>query len=105
MDNERKKPKDGSLEELFGKKAVMSAERAGGEVGEDKEEDEEDSSELGKLLLRETIGRDRPKALCYEDILMMIVRHPVTGRAIPAMSIKFVHHKGCDNKPKPYVQS
>ncbi|KAI0111480.1 hypothetical protein F4814DRAFT_356437 [Daldinia grandis] len=77
----------------------MSAERPGGEVEEDKE-DEDDTSELGKLLLRETIGRDRPKALCYEDILMMIVRHPVTGRAIPAMSIKFVHHKGRDNKPK-----
>ncbi|ORY68698.1 FluG domain-containing protein [Pseudomassariella vexata] len=103
VDNERKKPKDGSLEELFGTKAVMSAERPGGEVEEEEDEDEDDSSEVGKLLLRETIGRDRPKALCYEDILLMIVRHPVTGRAVPAMSIKFVHHKGCDNKPKPTI--
>ena len=58
---------------------------------------------LSRLLLQETAQRGRPKALCYEDILLMIVRHPKTGRAIPAMAIKFVHHKGCDNKPKPYV--
>jgi hypothetical protein len=45
----------------------------------------------------------RPKALCYEDIQMMIVRHPTTGRCMPAMAIKFVHHKGADNKPKPYI--
>jgi hypothetical protein len=53
------------------------------------------------LLTQETMGRGRPKALCYEDILMMIVRHPVTGRCIPAMAIKFIYHKGADNKPKP----
>ncbi|KAI0467045.1 FluG domain-containing protein [Xylaria cf. heliscus] len=58
-------------------KAVMSAEGAGGD-GED-EEDEEDSSDR----------RNRPKALCYENILMMVVRHPVTGQAIPAMAITF----------------
>ncbi|KAG8417153.1 hypothetical protein J3459_012604 [Metarhizium acridum] len=31
--------------------------------------------------------------------MMMIVRHPVTRRCIPAMAIKFIHHKGADNKP------
>ncbi|KAI0120736.1 hypothetical protein BJ170DRAFT_704700 [Xylariales sp. AK1849] len=105
VNNERKRPIDGSLEELFGTKAVMSADRNDGEAEDDNDEEavEEDSSELCKLLLRETIGRDRPKALCYEDILMMIVRHPVTGRAIPAMSIKFIHHKGYDNKPRPTI--
>ncbi|KAH9237194.1 hypothetical protein K456DRAFT_51001 [Colletotrichum gloeosporioides 23] len=64
---------------------------------------DECSSPLTKLLLQETVGRGRPKALCYEDIHMMIVRHPATGRAIPAMAIKFIHHKGADNKPKPTV--
>lgn len=34
---------------------------------------------------------------------MMIVRHPATGRCIPAMAIKLIHHKGADNKPRPYV--
>lgn len=34
---------------------------------------------------------------------MMVVRYLVIGRVILAMSIKFVYHKGCDNKPKPYV--
>jgi hypothetical protein len=97
VNNERKRPKDGSVEELFGAKVIMST--------EDEEATDESPSELAKLLHQETGGRDRPKALCYEDILMMIVRDPVTGRAIPAMSIKFIHHKGCDNKPKPYVRS
>ncbi len=98
--NERKPPKDGSLEELFGVKAVMAADR---DAEADELPDDPESRELCVLLLRETVKRDRVKALCYEDILMMVVRHPVTGRATLAMSIKFIHHKGCDNKPKPYV--
>ncbi|KAL0930298.1 FluG domain-containing protein [Colletotrichum truncatum] len=65
----------------------------------------EDSLLLDKLLRQETADRGRPKALCYEDILMMIVRHPVTGRAIPAMAIKFIYHKGADRKPKPLIIS
>jgi hypothetical protein len=28
------------------------------------------------------------------------VRHPGTGDDVLAMSIKFIHHKGADNKPK-----
>jgi hypothetical protein len=105
VDNERRRPKDGSLKELFGAKAVMSAEQGGGEAEGDEEAFDADFGEICKLLLRETLGRDRPKALCFEDILLMVVRDPVTGRSIPAMSIKFIHHKGCDNKPKPYVQA
>lgn len=98
VDGERKKPKDGSIKELFGKKAVMLPQ----------EGDEDDqvapdaaSQKIDGLLLQETEGRGRPKALCYEDILMMMVRHPETGQTIPAMAVKFVHHKGSDRKPKP----
>jgi hypothetical protein len=110
VNNERKKPKDGSTEELFGVKAVMSSGPGNCETedeseGADHEAVDGDSSQLCRLLLQETIRRDRPKALCYEDILMMIVRHPVTKQAVPAMAIKFIHHKGSDNKPKPYVSS
>lgn len=99
VDGERKKPKHSSI--LFGSKVVTS-------VASDDNEDQvepldEDSKLLQGLLSQETIGRGRPKALCYEDIQMMIVRHPKTGRCIPAMAIKFIHHKGADNKPKPYV--
>ncbi|KAJ5681616.1 FluG domain-containing protein [Penicillium maclennaniae] len=96
VNNEKKRPKDGSFEKLFGSKVIMSN-------NEDGEATDESSSKLDSLLCKETIGRDRPKALCYEDILMMIVRDPVTGRCVPAMSIKFIHHKGCDNKPKPTI--
>ena len=73
---------------------------------EDEDKDvapDEESRRLDELLLAETTGRGRPKALCYEDISLMMVRHPTTGRAIPAMAIKFIHHKGSDNKPKPRV--
>jgi hypothetical protein len=100
VDGERKKPKDGSLEELFGSKVVEDDECA---KGSDESAPDEASRELDKLLLAETVGRGRPKALCYEDILLMIVRHPVTEQDIPVMAIKFVHHKGSDNRPKPYV--
>lgn len=41
------------------------------------------------------------KALCYEDILMMIMWHPVTGWCILAMAIKFIYYKGANNKPRP----
>ena len=113
VDGERKKPKDGSTEELFGRK-VVEAPPPASDGGEDKCEDKSENQELAldkdsqlveSLLSQETVGRGRPKALCYEDILMMIVRHPVTGRCLPAMAIKFIHHKGADNKPKPYVFS
>ncbi|KAH8882112.1 hypothetical protein GQ53DRAFT_753940 [Thozetella sp. PMI_491] len=96
--NQRKPPKDGSLKELFGAKAVMET-----DDDVDEEPDDPDSAVLCALLLQETVRRDRPKALCYEDVLMMVVRHPVTGRATLAMALKFVHHKGCDNKPKPTI--
>lgn len=105
VDGQRKKPKDGSVEELFGCKVVESPPS---NDGADDDEDQaspldEDSKLLQSLLFQETVERGRPKALCYEDIQMMIVRHPVTGLCIPAMAIKFIHHKGADNKPKPTI--
>ncbi|KAF4333756.1 hypothetical protein FBEOM_12422 [Fusarium beomiforme] len=101
VDGERKKPKDNSLEELFGHKTSHSS---SAENGVDPELSSDEKANLVEgLLTQETMGRGRPKALCYEDILMMIVRHPVTGRCIPAMAIKFIHHKGADNKPRPTI--
>lgn len=44
------------------------------------------------------------KALCYEDIVLWIVRNPNRGgRDVLAMEVLFRHHKGADKKPKPYV--
>lgn len=62
-----------------------------------------DPKQFDDLLAWKTLERGRPKALCYEGIQMMVVRHPVAGRSTPAMTIKFIHHNGADNKPKPYV--
>ncbi|KAK3940940.1 FluG domain-containing protein [Diplogelasinospora grovesii] len=91
VDNERKKPKDGCWEELFGPKSI-------GASSDDDGKDEEmalddDSRLLEELLSQETAGRGRPKALCYEDILLMVVRHPETGEDVLAMSIKFITTK------------
>ncbi|GAB1319958.1 hypothetical protein MFIFM68171_10168 [Madurella fahalii] len=72
VNNEPSKPKDGAWEELYDRKAIRN----------------------------ETLGRGRPKALCYEDILLMVVHHPETGKDILAMAVKFIHHKGADSKPK-----
>lgn len=104
VDGEKKKPKDGTYEELFGIKGLI-ADRDG--LG-DKEGDappDEHSRLLEDMLTQETESRGRPKALCYEDILLMVVRHPQTGKDELAMAIKFIYHKGSDNKPKPYVLS
>ncbi|RFU72177.1 domain containing [Trichoderma arundinaceum] len=96
----RKNPKDGSVDELFGERVVMQDDS---DNGLDEAVDET-SRKLSQLLLREeNTMRGRPKALCYEDIHMMIVRHPQTGQPIPAMAIKFTNHKGADNKPKPTI--
>jgi hypothetical protein len=44
------------------------------------------------------------KALCYEDIILWVVRNPVKGgRDVLAMEVYLRHHKGVDNKPKPCV--
>ncbi|KAK2051231.1 FluG domain-containing protein [Colletotrichum caudatum] len=105
---ERKKPKDDCTDEIFKVKGVKSITYDGGEDAENVDRDEElpkdkNSLLVNRLLLQETAERGRPKALCYEDVLMMIVRHPTTGRALPMMAIRFIFHKGSDNKPKPTV--
>ena len=74
---------------------------ADNDEGSDEQALDEESRRIDKLLSLDTAKRGRPKALCYEDIQMMIVRHPVTRRPVPAMAIKFTHHKGADNKPRP----
>ncbi|EXK24911.1 hypothetical protein FOMG_18401 [Fusarium oxysporum f. sp. melonis 26406] len=97
----RQKPEDGSIQELFGQSAVQSSSSESSEEQDDPTH--EQSKVLHNLLCQETVGRGRPKALCYEDIQMTIVRHPTTGRCMPAMAIKFIHHKGADNRPKPMI--
>jgi hypothetical protein len=69
----------------------------------DSAKDELPDEVVEAMLASKTIVRGRPKALYYEDILLMVVRHPVTGDDVLAMAVKFIYHKGADNKPKPYV--
>lgn len=101
VDGEKRSGQDDSLQELF-----PGASRRSEKEDDDKDDDrapDENSRLLEELLSQETAGRGRPKSLCYEDILLMVVRRPETGEDVLAMSIKFIHHKGADNKPKPYV--
>jgi hypothetical protein len=59
-----------------------------------------DAAELDEF--REAVRKC--KALCYEDICLWIVKNPKNGeRDVLAMEVHLQHHKGVDNKPKPYV--
>ncbi|KAK3945235.1 FluG domain-containing protein [Diplogelasinospora grovesii] len=88
VDGEKKTLKDGCLEELFGPKPI------GGSFSERDEDEALDEN-------FKTVGRGRLKCLCYEDILLMVVRYPETGEDVHVMLIKFIHYKGADNKLKP----
>lgn len=50
----------------------------------------------------DTLVLGRCKALCYKDILLMVVRNPEGGeRDVLAMEVTMAHHKGADRRPKP----
>lgn len=52
-------------------------------------------------LVRMGEGR-RPKVLCYEDVVLWIVKRlQPGGRDVLAMEVRFRFHKGADRKPKP----
>ena len=68
VENEWKPAKDGSLQQLVDAKSIVSAD---GDAEAEEEPNDPDSGELCTLLL-ETPKRNRPKALCYEDVLMMV---------------------------------
>ena len=97
VDAEKKKPSDGSWDELFDAGAILSLLNPKLDDGPP----DEHSKVLEKLLSHEIFGRGRPKALYYEEISLMVACHPETGEDVLAMSVKFIHHKGADNKPNP----
>ena len=96
-----KKPTGGLYHELFPSKGGPDA---GSPSLEDQSLDDDDDDSplseqhqiLDETLSQETMGRERPRALCYEDVQLMAVRHSKTGRDTLAMKIKLIHHKGSD---------
>ncbi|KAI9512816.1 FluG domain-containing protein [Russula earlei] len=98
VDGEKPKPLDGSWDKLSGSETVTLPL----EASPDDEVPDAHSRRIAKLFEFETVSRGCPKVLCYEDIKLQVVRHPETGRDTLTMSITFTHHKGCDNRPKPY---
>lgn len=96
VDGEKNIPLDGCWDELFGDQTTPPLEAVPGDTA-----GEHHFKEVSRLLDLEAQNRNRPKALCYEDIQLMVIRHPETGLDTLTMSIKFTHHKGADNRPKP----
>ena len=99
VDNEKKRPMNGLWEELYGTRIVSW----NGDTQSDGKSADEDACLLEDMLSQETASRGRPKALCYEDVCLTIARHPEIGHNVPTMAIKFAHHKGMDQKPRPYA--
>ncbi|RYO87789.1 hypothetical protein DL766_004613 [Monosporascus sp. MC13-8B] len=97
VDGERKSGKDGCLEELFPQHAPRST------PSDEDEATDENPRLLAEMILQECESCGRPKALCYEDMQLMVVRHPETGEDVLAMSIRLAHHKGENNKPQPTI--
>ncbi|KAI6777633.1 uncharacterized protein J7T54_002767 [Emericellopsis cladophorae] len=101
VDNEKNKPRDGSWEELWGGQASLQDDDA--EAKSTDEVPDKNSRLLEDILSQESEGRGRPKALCYKDVSLIVVRHPDTNEDVLAMAIKFIHHKGSHSKPKPTI--
>jgi hypothetical protein len=93
VDSKKKSRRDGCWEDLFGPRADSSS--------SDSEALDDSSRVFEDILSQETVNRGRPKALCYEHIMLMVVRHPETGEDVLAMSIKLMHHKGIDTVGDP----
>ena len=89
-----KRSDDGECQEIFQKVMKNIPDYEG-------EAPDKHSRLLEDMISQEYEDRGRPKALCYEDIVLMIVRRPETGEDVLVMYIRLTHHKGMDNKPKP----
>ncbi len=55
------------------------------------------------MIEQEYPSRRRLKALYYKNIQLLVIRYPETSVDGLAISIKFAHYKGADNKPKLYM--
>ena len=55
---------------------------------------------MEKIILQEHKGRGCLKALCYKDIILMVVYYLETSKDVLAIYIRLVYYKGIDNKLK-----
>ena len=97
MNNERKRPQEAA--QIFGPAALRHLCQP-----DDDEEDEDRDQEshlLTQMIAASNRKRGRPKALCYEDILLTVIRDADTGKDVHVLVVKLVHHKGEDRKPRP----
>ena len=97
MNNERKRPPE--VAQIFGSAALQSLRRPAD--NEEDEDQDEESHLLTQMVVASNRDRGRPKALCYEDILLTVVRDTETHRDVHVLVVKLIHHKGEDRKPKP----
>ncbi|KAL4064698.1 hypothetical protein V8B97DRAFT_2010800 [Scleroderma yunnanense] len=103
VDNEKKPPKDAGFDEVFAPSALTRLRR------DNKDPDREAQTENLWLLadmLSQAMARQKClKALCYEDILLAVFRHPETSSDVWVMAVKLVHHKGEHRRLKLYVSA
>ncbi|KAH9967053.1 hypothetical protein BGW80DRAFT_723791 [Lactifluus volemus] len=74
VDGENKLPSNGCWNELFSSQATLPLTAPPEDAPPD-----EYSKDIMRPLEFETQSRGRPKAPCYEDIQLMVIRHPETG--------------------------
>ncbi|KAL4061717.1 hypothetical protein V8B97DRAFT_1878926, partial [Scleroderma yunnanense] len=60
---------------------------------------------LAGMLSQAMARQKRLKALCYEDILLAVFRHPETNSDVWVMAVKLVRHKGEHRRLKLYVSA
>ncbi|KAK3897428.1 hypothetical protein C8A05DRAFT_47960 [Staphylotrichum tortipilum] len=103
VNNERKRPPE--VAQIFGPAAFQSLRKPRRKPRDDEEDEDpdEESHLLTQMVVASNRNRGRPKALCYEDILLTVVRDPDTHRDVHVLVVKLIHHKGEDRKPKPTI--
>ncbi|RYP74213.1 hypothetical protein DL771_003146 [Monosporascus sp. 5C6A] len=99
VNNERKRPQEAALS--FGPAALRYLRQPDGD--KDDEDGDQKFHLLAQLVAASNRQRGRPKALCYEDLLLTVVRDPETSKDVHILAVKLIHHKGEDRKPKPNV--
>ena len=96
VNNEGKPPPEAA--QLFGTAALQILYKPNDD--EEDENQDEKSHLFTQMVAASNRTRGRPKALCYEDILLTVVRDPETHRDVHVLVVKLIHHKGEDRKPK-----
>ena len=94
--DEKKTQRMARGQDMYGRKAL------GFEDSDDcKKGPDEAARLLDEMPFQETECRGRPKALCYDDFFLSIVRHPETGKDVSYDGKQIYPSQGEERRPKP----